>query len=58
MFKAVQKICESEGLIEGSGNELNIVKSQIEDVESFIHERVYRGAVEKSIYKIFDLIKR
>jgi hypothetical protein len=56
-FKDVQKICENEGLIEVSNSEASIVKAQIDDVESFIHQRIYLGGVERAILKVFELIK-
>lgn len=56
-FKDVQKVCEEEGLVYVNGSEVSISKNDIDDVEVFIHERIYQGRILKCISKIFDLIK-
>ena len=56
-FKDIQKICEEESVVKSSGGEINIVKDEIENVEVFIHERIYHGGVQKAIERIFDRIK-
>jgi hypothetical protein len=56
-FKDVLRICEDEQLVRVEGSEVSIVKSEIDDVETFIQERVYRGRVQASINKIFQRIK-
>jgi hypothetical protein len=56
-FKDVQEICQDEGLVEFSGSEIGIVRDEIENVETFIHERLYQGRVQKCIGRIFEKIR-
>jgi hypothetical protein len=56
-FRDIQKICEEEGLVETSGNEVSIAREEIENVEVFITERIYQGRVQKCVKRILDVIK-
>jgi hypothetical protein len=51
------KDCTRLGLIEKNGDKLTVVSVELDNVDAFMRERIYRGAVRAVILRIFELIQ-
>jgi len=53
----ILKACETSGIVEINGDEIKIAPAELENVEAFMLERIYRTAIQTAIFKIFEQIK-